>query len=68
MNSREAVKETLRLLFYWLEERGYEFTKEERANAIEIMHDDSTFFDELMDFFEGHINDFRENYELYLEE
>lgn len=65
MNPREAMKETIRNLFSWLEEdKGISFTKEEIDNAVEIMHDDSQFLEELLDWFADHIDMYGENYEL----
>jgi len=53
MSTRDAMKITLKLLFEWLpEENGkkYEWTQEGIDNAVELMHDDDTFFRELLDF------------------
>jgi hypothetical protein len=65
ITSRKAFKETLSLLFDNLEdEKGIKFTKEQLSEAIEKMHDDSNFFECLLDFFKEHIEGFGENYGL----
>jgi len=64
MNTREAMKTTLMFLFELLEDKGIKFDKEKTKNAVEIMHDDNLFMDELMEFFDEHIEIFAENYDL----
>jgi len=67
MSTRDAMKITLKLLFEWLpEENGkkYEWTQEGIDNAVELMHDDDTFFRELLDFLAAHLDTFAENYGL----
>jgi len=65
MDSREAMKTTLEFLFYLLyDEKGIHFKSGKIKNAIEIMHDDNIFMDELLNFFESHIELFGENYGL----
>lgn len=69
MNTREAMKITIRHLFEWLEEeKGVSFTKEKIDDAIYTMHDDATFFEGLLDWFEEHIEMFGENYGLTIDE
>lgn len=67
MDSRTATKVFLKLLFELVEEKGdeYRFNREQVEKAVEMMHDDDTFFDQLVDFFAEHIDDFGENYELF---
>jgi hypothetical protein len=68
MDTREAMKVTLKLLFELLEEeKDIKFTENEVKEAIETMHDDNTFFEDLLDFFEEHIETFGENYGLEFE-
>jgi hypothetical protein len=68
MNPRDAMREVLRNLFEWLEDnKGISFNDEEIENAVETMHDDNTFFEDLLDFFEEHIETFGENYGLEFE-
>jgi hypothetical protein len=68
MNSREAVKHTLKFLFEILEdERDITFTEEQIEKAAEAMHDNDTFFEELLDFLEEHIEMYGENYGLVCE-
>lgn len=65
MNTREAMKITLKHLFELLEEeKDISFSKEEIDNTIEAMHDDPIFFEDLLDWFDEHINAFGENYGL----
>jgi hypothetical protein len=65
MNPREAMKEVLRNLFEWLEEdKNISYTKEQIDNAVEIIHDDNIFIEDLIDFFEEHLETFCENYQL----
>lgn len=65
MSEREAMKITLMHLFEWLdEEKGMHYTKEQREQAVDAMHDDPQFWDELLDFFAEHVEDFGENYGL----
>lgn len=65
VSTREAMKVTLRHLFELIEDReGISFEEEEKKEAIRIMHDNDTFFDELIDFMEEHIEVFGENYGL----
>jgi len=64
MDSREAMKITLNFLFELLCEKGIYFESEQIKSMIEIMHDDNIFMDELLDFFESHIELFGENYGL----
>lgn len=65
MDMREAVKTILRLLFENLEdEKCKSFSENKVTEAIEIMHDDDTFFDELLDFFDEHLEIYGGNYGL----
>ena len=65
MDSREAMKITLEFLFYLLyDEKGIHFKSGKIENAIEIMHEDNNFLEELSDFFEKHIEVYGENYGL----
>lgn len=64
-NPRTATKETLKLLFENLnEDKGITYTTEQINNAIEIMHDDAIFFEELLDLFEEHLEEYGESYGL----
>ena len=65
MNQREAMKETLRFLFYWLEEdKDLKFNEKEQENAIEIMHDNDDFLESIINSFYDHVIEFGENYGL----
>jgi hypothetical protein len=67
-SERESMKVVIRQLFNWLEDgtivESRTFPKEQIDNAIEIMHDDPAFFEELVRWFADHIDNFGENYEL----
>ena len=65
MNPREAMKEVLKLLFEHYEERSeFSFAKEEIETAIENMHDDDEFLEQLIRFFADHVETYGENYGL----
>ncbi|MFZ5352763.1 MAG: hypothetical protein ACOZCL_08570 [Bacillota bacterium] len=62
---RTALKLTLRSLFEWIEEdKGVRYPKEQIDEAIEVMHDDENFINDLLDFFEEHLQTMGENYGL----
>ena len=66
INTRLAVKETIRFLFEKITEDGlYNFSQSEIDEAVEQMHDDDGFIEPLIEFFDEHINDFGENYGLF---
>lgn len=73
-SKRESMKVVLKNAFEWLEDgmggtfETKTFDKQQIINAIEIMHDDSTFFEEFMRFFADHIDTFGENYGLEFED
>lgn len=64
MGTKTAMKITLGLLFEHLEDKGIKFTSKQREGAIELMHDDYTFCEELIGFLEDHLETFGGNYGL----
>lgn len=65
MSAREAFLNMLRFQLRELRtERGFGITDGQIEEAILLMNDDPQFHGELLDFFEGHIEVFGENYGL----
>ena len=61
MDTRKAMKAVLRLMFDNSDMLNFSGDVD---NAIEIMADDDTFFSEFQHFFDDHVSDFGENYNL----
>lgn len=63
MSLRQAFEQIIKHQLTLLrDEKNIDLTDEEIEKATKIMSNDEQFHDELLDFFEDHINIFGENY------